>query len=481
MERPRGARFATMDVPKRGGAAAPAQQLAAPTAPEREHFSLQRWLLRCGIAGAALYPLADILATTQYPGFSYRDQAVSELFAIGAPTSGVVVPLFSISSTLLLLFAIGIWISANGRRLVQWLAAMMALNALDALVLWNFFPMHMRGSEPTFTDLMHGLLAVDPFLLTAVVLGAVAHRGAFRVYTVATILFTSVLAMMGFSYVTAVIANQPTPWMGATERAAQYATNLWYAAFAAMLLREQRSARLRATLWRLPGRTALGRLALACGIFSALLYGAMLIVVPLAWPEYSSASQTVSELSAIDAPTRPLWVPLGIVWTVLYGACGWGVLRSAASSRTLRIAGGSILVGAVLGIFWPPMHLREVLAAGGGTLTDTLHIVWTAANGLFTLVAMGFAAAALGRGFRIYSIASMAVLLAAGAMTSTDVSRLQANLPTPWMGVWERVDIVAWLLWVAVMSAMLLWRPLPETPVSSRRAPSSPSVAPATA
>ena len=48
---------------------------------------------------------------------------------------------------------------------------------------------------------------------------------------------------MGFSYVTAVIANQPTPWMDATERAAQYATNLWYAVLAVVLLREQRRAR----------------------------------------------------------------------------------------------------------------------------------------------------------------------------------------------------------------------------------------------
>jgi hypothetical protein len=235
-----------MHRPNAHATAAATQQHPAPGAAEGGYASLQRWLLACGVAGAAVYPLADVFATTRYPGFSYRDQAVSELFAIGAPTSELVVPLFSISSTLLLLFAGGIWMSANGRHLLQWIAVMMALNALDALVLWNFFPMHMRGSEPTFTDMMHGLLAVDPFLLTAVVLGAVAYSGAFRTYTVATIVFTSVLAIVGFSFVPAVIANQPTPWMGAAERAAQYATNLWYAAFAVLLLREQRSAHARA-------------------------------------------------------------------------------------------------------------------------------------------------------------------------------------------------------------------------------------------
>jgi hypothetical protein len=200
---------------------------------------LRRWLLVCGIVGAVLYPLADIFASSRYPGFSYRDQAVSELFAIGAPTSALVVPLFTISSTLLFLFAIGIWMSANDRRVVRWMAGMMALNTLDALVLWNFFPMHMRGVEPTFTDMMHGALAIDPFLLAAVVLGAVAFRGRFRVYTIATIVFTSVLAFSGFSYVSAVVANEPTPWMGAIERAAQYATNLWYAVLAVMLRRQR--------------------------------------------------------------------------------------------------------------------------------------------------------------------------------------------------------------------------------------------------
>jgi uncharacterized protein DUF998 len=209
---------------------------------DAQRASLRRWLLMSGIAGAALYPLADIFAASRYPGFSYRDQAVSELFAIGAPTSALVVSLFSVSSTLLLVFAIGIWQSANGQRLVRWLGVMMALNTLDALVLWNFFPMHMRGQQPTFTDLMHGLLAIDPFLLAAVVLGAVAFRGPFRTYTVTTIVFTTVLSVVGFSYVPAVIANQATPWMGAFERAAQYAINLWYAMLAVLLLRQQPSS-----------------------------------------------------------------------------------------------------------------------------------------------------------------------------------------------------------------------------------------------
>lgn len=199
--------------------------------------SLRRLLLTSGIAGAIVYPLSDVFASIRYPGFSYRDQAVSELFAIGAPTSTLVVPLFSLSSALLLIFGVGIWMSAGEKRSLRWMAVMMALNAIDALLLWNFFPMHMRGEQPTFTDLMHGLLAIDPFLMAAVVLGAIAFQGRFRTYTIVTLVVASALAISGFRFIPAVVANEATPWMGAIERAAQYATNLWYAVLAVLLLR----------------------------------------------------------------------------------------------------------------------------------------------------------------------------------------------------------------------------------------------------
>jgi hypothetical protein len=201
-----------------------------------------------------------------------------------------------------------------------------------------------------------------------------------------------------------------------------------------------------------------GSLLLVCGILSSLLYAAMLVVVPTQDAGYSSLSQTVSELSAIDAPTRSLWRLLGLVWGVLYAAFGWGVWRVAGENRRLRVAGGLIAAAGVFGLFWPPMHQREVLAAGGGTLTDTLHIAWTTVNGVLTLLAMGFGAAALGVRFRLYSITTMVILLAAGLLTSRDAPGLSANLPTPWIGVWERINIGVWLLWVAVLAVALLRR-----------------------
>ena len=195
---------------------------------------------------------------------------------------------------------------------------------------------------------------------------------------------------------------------------------------------------------------------LICGIFSSLLYVAMNIFVAMQYEGYNSASQTVSELSAIDSPTRSLWVSLAIVYALLMIAFGWGVWKSAARNRRLRIVGRAMIVNVIIGLFWPPMHQREVLAAGGGTLTDTLHIVFTMITVPLFLLAIGFGAAAFGKRFRIYSIVTIVVLIVFGVLTGFDSPRMEADLPTPWIGVWERISIGAYMLWVVVLAIVLL-------------------------
>jgi hypothetical protein len=139
-------------------------------------------------------------------------------------------------------------------------------------------------------------------------------------------------------------------------------------------------------------------------------------------------------------------------------AFGWGVWKSAGRDRSLRIVGGLLVAYGSLGLLWPfaPMHQREVLAAGGGTLSDTMHVVLASATVLLMFVAMGVSARAFGKRFRLYSIASIVVLVAFGAMTFRDAPRVQANLPTPWIGLWERINISVFLLWVVVLATVLM-------------------------
>jgi len=211
----------------------------------------------------------------------------------------------------------------------------------------------------------------------------------------------------------------------------------------------------------LPFRAATIRDAwLACGIVSSLFYVAMNIIVPRGWPGYDSASQVVSELSAIGAPTRPLWVALAMFYTLLVTAFGWGVRLAAEDDGRLRVSGTLVAVYGALGIVWPfaPMHMREALAIGAGNFSDTLHIALGVATEVIYLVALALAASALGKAFRVYSIATVVVLFAFGALTFRDAPRLSDGQPTPLIGVWERLNIGLFLAWVIVLAIALLWR-----------------------
>lgn len=194
-------------------------------------------LLICGAVAALTYVVTDIAAGILYPGYSFIDQAVSELFAIGAPTSRIVVPLFSLSSLLLAAFAVGLWVSSRHNRFLRLMAVMFGGSALVAVVLWNFFPMHMRGSAPGFTDTMHLILSTNPFVLLSIVFGVAAFRNWFRFYTVTTILILLVTAALAFQYAPGILANRPTPGLGLCERVAQYSYELWQVTLAIILLR----------------------------------------------------------------------------------------------------------------------------------------------------------------------------------------------------------------------------------------------------
>jgi len=211
------------------------------------------------------------------------------------------------------------------------------------------------------------------------------------------------------------------------------------------------------------------------GIVSSVLYAAMTALVPLGWEGYSSASQVVSELSAIGAPTRRTCMLLCIPYTLLATGFGWGVWRAAGSSRRLRVVGGALTAYGLLGIVWPfaPMQMRGAPFA----TTDAMHIALGGVTVALMIVAMGVGAMALGRRFRTYSLASLAVVIVAGILTGMESPALAANEPTPWIGVWERIDIGAFLLWVSVLAVALLRRsgagagswPTPSSDLTSAR------------
>lgn len=223
------------------------------------------------------------------------------------------------------------------------------------------------------------------------------------------------------------------------------------------------------------------KLLLGCGFVAALLYIGMIMLVR--YEGYNLISQVPSELTAIGSPTRELWAWLGWVYMALIIAFGWGVWKSADANRPLRVVGALLLVSGLFGFLWPfaPMHQREVLAAGGGTFGDTLHRILGIATVLLFVLTVAFGAAAFGVRFRLYSIATMVLAFVFGMLTGIESPRLAANLPTPYIGLWERISIAVYMIWLMALAVTLLRRQgigsqLPQN-IKRRSPPVSPSAA----
>jgi hypothetical protein len=195
------------------------------------------------------------------------------------------------------------------------------------------------------------------------------------------------------------------------------------------------------------------QILLLCGILSSLLYIGADIISGATWEGYSFTSQAISELMAINAPSRPVAVPLFIMYDILVIAFGTGLLLPAAQKR-LYFAGGLIIgigiTGLVTTLFYP-MHLR----GDETTSTDTMHIILTGITTLLIVLAMGSCARVKGKGFRWYTIITVVVLLIFGAIAGMDGPKLASQQPTPWLGVTERITIGAYLIWTAVLAIVL--------------------------
>ena len=206
------------------------------------------------------------------------------------------------------------------------------------------------------------------------------------------------------------------------------------------------------------------RWLLACGVAAPLLYFATDLAAALRYPGYSYADQAISELSAVGAPTRSMWLPLGVAYSILTIAYSFGAWRTAGPKRSLRAVAAMIAAIGLLGLVaWPfaPMHQREVLAAGGGTTSDTVHLMLGGADTLLFVACIALGANASGRRFRLYSIATLAAVVLAGGATAMQSPSVASNDATPWLGISERIAVFGSMFWTGAL-AVALWRTPPQ-------------------
>jgi hypothetical protein len=196
----------------------------------------------------------------------------------------------------------------------------------------------------------------------------------------------------------------------------------------------------------------------ACGLLYAVLYPVVNDAIAASlYDGYSRTSQAVSELSAVGAAPRPFLMAVGPFFSLLQLGFGVGMWQSAHGKASVRVAGALVVGHGAMSFLWvfAPMSRREVIAAGGATSADAMHLVLTVGTGLFVAAYVATFAIGFGWVFRVYSVLTLAVALVFGRL-SAQVDQIEAGDPTPYMGLLERIGIGAWLLWMAVASVMLL-------------------------
>jgi hypothetical protein len=201
--------------------------------------------------------------------------------------------------------------------------------------------------------------------------------------------------------------------------------------------------------------TKLVRVLLICGILSSLLRVATDILAAMSYPGYSYSNQSMSQLAAIGAPTRSFQVALLAVDAALVLAFGIGVWASAGRKRSLRVTGMLLVIFGVLGLVQLPFS-QTAMQLSGGLAAQTMHLIVIAVAILLITLFIGFGAAAHGKGFRLYSIATILIFLVFAALTGLQAPRVDAQFSAPWMGVIERVMFYSYLLWILVFAVVRL-------------------------
>ena len=180
------------------------------------------------------------------------------------------------------------------------------------------------------------------------------------------------------------------------------------------------------------------------------------MIAPLRHPGYHNfTSQMVSELMAVGAPTRHLLIWLFTPYNLLVFAFAAGVWASAQGRRSVRLTAAA-LVGYGVVSNGRAILLPDGLARNGGLAAGR-----SAHRGHVRDVDLdrrrdGVRSLRARKAVPLYSLATIAIVVVFGTLAGLLARPMPGS--TPGLGLAERVNIYATMLWMASLAASL-WRP----------------------
>lgn len=206
----------------------------------------------------------------------------------------------------------------------------------------------------------------------------------------------------------------------------------------------------------------------AYGVAAVVAYVAAVIVGGILIPGYSHAYNTISELTASDAPfllSVQLLFALYNLCLVLFGLGRW---LSAGTQAKMRTAAMMLMVVGLLGLlmYFYPQDPRDATM----TFQGKMHIALAGLMSPLTILLMVFAGlelrtAAATRRVGNYSCVSAVVTLLTGGLSAYGIAAQSA-----YVGIFERLTIGSFLQWILVISLVMFTYSKPAVQQQSKSA-----------
>jgi hypothetical protein len=192
------------------------------------------------------------------------------------------------------------------------------------------------------------------------------------------------------------------------------------------------------------------------GLAAPLIYAATVIVFSRLTPGYSNIADAIGELNLPDAPNRRAVDGALVLYNLLLILFSLS-LRSGFAARGLHISRLAPIFLFVTGLSGVAMTALFPLDPVGSepTFGGQMHLILAGALSLGSILTVYFFGRSLRRREQApllagYSFLTLAVILVSGAFAG-----IAAWRASPVFGLWERVTIGAFLLWLFVLALTL--------------------------
>ena len=186
------------------------------------------------------------------------------------------------------------------------------------------------------------------------------------------------------------------------------------------------------------------------GILTVAIYLLTVTLGTILTPGYSNISKDISQLTGSGAVARDVLNPLFLLYNI--GVVWFGLTLLSRSQKLLpRLASIMVAIIGILGaLIWLfPINLRGTAATPEGTV----HIIIVSIVSLLTVAAtlmfwISFRKSKAMRQFAIISLAASLLFFVSGPFAGILVT-------SPYAGLFERIPIGTFLLWIACSSIVL--------------------------